>query len=93
MSVEKIKQIISFLYDEGLFYVFYTYGEPLLSDKFEEIATFCKKMGLVQILMTNGSLIDKNKAAFIKKCGITRVRFYSVDTLYATSGFRLRMYS
>lgn len=79
LSVEKIKQILTFLYNEGLFYVFYTYGEPLLSDKFEEIAMFCKKMGLVQILMTNGSLIDKNKAIFIKKCGITRV-YVSLDS-------------
>ncbi len=68
LNLDAIKEVIAKLVDEhGLFIVYYTYGEPLLSPMFEEVSSFCNKMNLVQVLMTNGSVIDEKILPIIRQ--------------------------
>lgn len=73
LSEEDYYEIIDTLYEHGLFVMYYTFGEPLLSDKFEKISMYAHRKGMVQILMTNGSLIDDEKIRVIKESHISKV--------------------
>ena len=78
LNKDDFKHIIDVLYDNGLIMLYYTYGEPLLSDYFEEISSYAKQKGLVQILMTNGSVLTDKKIEIIKQNRINNV-FISLD--------------
>ena len=78
LTREKITRIIDELYKHGLLVVYYTYGEPLLSKNFFPISEYVAKKGLVQILMTNGSLLSDESAKRIKEIGISNV-YISID--------------
>lgn len=65
--------IIDTLYDAGLFIIYYTFGEPLCSDLLSKVSAYASEKGLIQILMTNGSLIDDNKINIIKENRISKV--------------------
>ena len=67
LEIDDYFEIIDALCERGLFVMYYTFGEPLLSDKFEKVASYAHKKGLVQILMTNGSLIDDEVIKVIKE--------------------------
>lgn len=80
LDPDTIKNTIQALFDRhGLFVVYYTHGEPLMSRHFEEITGFCKDLGLVQVLMTNGSLVNPQTVRQIKDSGISNV-YVSVDS-------------
>ncbi|MCP3746814.1 radical SAM protein [Paenibacillus sp. A3M_27_13] len=75
-NIKKLKDFIPELVEEGLFYLYYTYGEPLLCPDFFEFVKYIKKFPIYQILMSNGTLIDKEMAikidqSSIKKCMIS----------------------
>ena len=65
--------IIDALFEEGLFVLYYTFGEPLISENFEKVSSYAKRKGLVQVLMTNGSLVNEEKIKIIKENGINKV--------------------
>lgn len=65
--------IIDSLFEQGLFVLYYTFGEPLMSEYFEKVSSYAKRKGLVQILMTNGSLINEEKIKIIKENKISKV--------------------
>lgn len=79
LSISQIKRTIDILWEQGLLMIYYTYGEPLLSDKFYPITEYAKGKGLIQILMTNGSLITEEIAGKLKKQGMQDV-FVSMDS-------------
>lgn len=80
LSTNIIKKVLNTLVDEfGLFIVYYTYGEPLLATNFYEVAEYADKLGLVQILMSNGSLITENEIEKIKNANISQV-YISLDS-------------
>lgn len=74
------KEIIQKLYDQGLYLLFYTYGEPLCSEKFFEVADYVRSKEICQVLMTNGSLITDKIISKIKKSGINLV-YVSIDSI------------
>lgn len=78
LNKDNFKHIIDVLYDNGLVMLYYTYGEPLLSDCFDEISKYAKQKGLVQILMTNGSVFTKKHIEIIKRNNVNNV-FISLD--------------
>ena len=80
LTTPDIESLIDALVVRGLFIVYYTYGEPLLARNFVDICNHVKSRGLVQVLMTNGSLIDGNTVHTIKMCGIQNV-FVSLDSI------------
>lgn len=78
--IENYRKIIDTLFDMGVFVIYYTYGEPLLSEKFFEVAQYCRAKGIAQVLMTNGFYIeDQEKVYKIYKAGIKKV-FVSIDS-------------
>lgn len=80
LDIGTIKRTIQTLVDRyGLFIVYYTHGEPLLSPMFGEVTEFCRDLGLVQILMTNGSLVDASAAQLLRQNGISHV-YVSLDS-------------
>lgn len=80
LDLNAVKDVIKVLVDNyGLFIVYYTYGEPLLASSFNEITRFCNNLNLVQILMTNGSLINEKTTDIIVNNGFSRV-YVSLDS-------------
>ena len=79
MSVDDCLDIIDHLLQKGLFVVIYTYGEPLLWPSFFELVRRVKKRNVVQVLMTNGTVIDENMVIRLKTSGINMV-YVSIDS-------------
>lgn len=75
LSLNQIKNMIKILHGQGLFSIFYTYGEPLLYKNFEELVKYVKSLGIVQILMTNGLLVNSKNAPIISQY---------IDTVYVS---------
>lgn len=80
-SLDKIKTCIEYLEKQGLFTIFYTYGEPLLARNFQKTVEFAKQKNIVQILMTNGTMINEKNLEFIKQ-NINTV-YISIDSPYS----------
>lgn len=79
IDVVKLKQFLDCLEKHGLRTIYYTYGEPLLASNIFEIIEYVKKLGIFQTLLTNGTMIDQEKALLIKNSGINRV-MVSIDS-------------
>ena len=67
--------------EEGLFYLLLTGGEPFLYPHFRELYEGLHDMGLLLSINTNGSLLDEDTIAWLKKKAPTRVNI----TLYGCS--------
>ena len=80
LQLDDYLRVIDELCFRGLFVILYTYGEPLLCPFFADVAKYGKEKGLVQILMTNGSLIDDEWVREFKVLGITTVNI-SLDSV------------
>ncbi|MEI6500600.1 MAG: radical SAM protein [Armatimonadota bacterium] len=65
LSTEQWKRIISEAVNEGVLFALFTGGEPLLREDFRELWRFGRERGLINILFTNGSLIDAKMADFL----------------------------
>lgn len=78
LDVETMLQTIRDLSEKGLFVVYYTFGEPTLSPLWLPLVHQVHKLGLVQILMSNGYVIDDAMAEAIREAGISRVMI-SID--------------
>lgn len=81
LSESNAKSILKCLYEQGLFIVYYTFGEPLLVPYLLDIVTYGKKLGLVQVLMTNGYYLSKDIALKLKIAGITNI-CVSIDSIF-----------
>lgn len=73
LNLEKYCNIIDDLNNRGLFMVFYTFGEPLMSKYFFELCDYVKQKNIVQVLMSNGSLITEDIVKNLKNVGINTV--------------------
>lgn len=80
LKLQDYKDIIDTMYEQGLMVLYYTYGEPLLSNYFEPITNYAKQKGLVQILMTNGSVLTDEKIQIIKNNKVSNI-FISLDNI------------
>ena len=58
--------------DAGLVYLLITGGEPLTHPEFQEILEGLAPLGFLMSINTNGTLIDENKAALLRDCGVLR---------------------
>ena len=67
--------------EEGLFYLLLTGGEPFLYPHFRELYEALHDMGLLLSINTNGSMLDEETIAWLKKKAPTRVNI----TLYGCS--------
>lgn len=78
LNYELICHVIDYLYSNGLLILYYTYGEPLLSELFIPVSLYVAKKGIVQILMTNGSQINSTTCKQFINSGINTV-YVSID--------------
>jgi MoaA/NifB/PqqE/SkfB family radical SAM enzyme len=67
LKTEEIFKIIDDIVAAGCLKFLITGGEPLLRPDFKEIYVYAKKKGLILTLFTNGMLIDKDMADFLKE--------------------------
>lgn len=79
LTIDDIKRCIDILLEKGLLIVFYTFGEPLISPIFSEIVEYLNKKNVVQILMSNGTLISQKNIEFMKKNSIEKI-YISFDS-------------
>ncbi|NLV68156.1 MAG: heme b synthase [Spirochaetes bacterium] len=89
LDTASIKTIIDQISGEYKPIIILTGGEPLYRNDIFEIASYSSSMGLRTALATNGTLIDEDVAAKIKKSGIMRASI-SIDgsTAAAHDSFR-----
>ena len=78
LDTDTILRTIRQLSEKGLFVVYYTFGEPTLSPLWLPIVRQVHQLGLVQVLMSNGYMIDDAMAQAIKDAGVSRVMI-SID--------------
>lgn len=82
LDITILKKTIDYLDQQGLFFVIYTFGEPLLAKEFWNISKYVLSKGLVQTVMTNGSLINDKNIIKLKKHGINNI-YVSLDSIDA----------
>ena len=80
LDMEKLKKTIDYLEENGLFFIIYTFGEPLLAKNLWEVSDYVISKGLVQTLMTNGSLINKEIIKKLKEHKINNI-YVSIDSI------------
>jgi MoaA/NifB/PqqE/SkfB family radical SAM enzyme len=66
LSLVEIRRVIDELVDAGCLRLLITGGEPLLRPDFREIYRYAVQKGLLLTLFTNGTLVDREIAAFLK---------------------------
>lgn len=67
LSYKEICFIIDRITEEGCLWFLITGGEPLVRKDFLDIYTYAKKKGMLITLFTNGTLIDKDMADYLRK--------------------------
>lgn len=82
LNKEIYKEIIAMLAKQGLMVIFYTYGEPLLSDDLYEVVKYANSLGLSQTLLTNGWFLNDKKIAELSEAGINSYNI-SIDSANA----------
>ena len=73
ISLDKAKEMIDVLVEEGLLLVYLTGGEVLSHPNFEEIYKYLKLKGVYVVLLTNLSLLDEDKLKLLKEYPPLRV--------------------
>ncbi len=73
LDVKEIESIVKQSISLGLKSIKLTGGEPFLRQDIYKIIQLIKKYKLYLHIETNGTLIDRNDAHFLKKCGVDRV--------------------
>jgi radical SAM protein with 4Fe4S-binding SPASM domain len=74
LSKDEAFSLLDELYDEGVFEIAFTGGEPFLRDDFIEILRHAIDIGLYAMVSTNGTLITKKIAYETKKAGLNEIQ-------------------
>lgn len=83
LSINQYKQIIDVLSEAGLLMLFYTYGEPLLSQKLPEVASYASLHKINQTILTNGWFLDCERLDELSSYGISNY-MVSLDSTNAS---------
>lgn len=73
INTEQAKTIIADLAQYGAPVMLFSGGEPLARHDLVELASFATEKGMRAVISTNGTLIDRQKAAELKKVGLSYV--------------------
>lgn len=79
LDINKLLKVVDYLDSKGLFFIIYTFGEPLLTSSFWKVTNYISTKNIVQILMTNGSMINEKTAKRLKLNNISNV-YVSIDS-------------
>ena len=67
MDINKAKYLLKKLKKENVLRIFYTGGEPFLYSHFKELLEYGHSLGLCQLVITNGFILNTNKvSSFLK---------------------------
>lgn len=83
VSLEEAKQATEILYQNGVYFLIYVGGEPMLHPHLTEIIAHASSIGIAPMLVTNGSLLTKNKIDELAKAGLVSV-IISIDAAEIT---------
>lgn len=84
LTTEEVCRAIDDFVQNQVSFINLSGGEPFLRPDLMEIAEYATGQGLVTTIVTNGTLIDAEKARQMKECGICAVAI-SVDGLSAST--------
>ena len=73
LSTEQAKAVLDDLAQFGVPVVLFSGGEPLVRPDLPELADYAVNKGMRAVISTNGTLITKEKAAELKKIGLSYV--------------------
>jgi 12,18-didecarboxysiroheme deacetylase len=73
LSTEQAKVVLDDLAEFGVPVVLFSGGEPLVRPDLPELADYAVNKGMRAVISTNGTLITKEKAAELKKIGLSYV--------------------
>ena len=82
LTTSEAHQFIRQVRDVGRFQMLvFTGGEPLVRPDIDDLLRYSKSLGLINVIATNGSLIDRKRAVELKKLGVKgiAVSFDSTD--------------
>lgn len=79
LDLDKLYKSIDYLDENGLFFIIYTFGEPLLAKNFWEISNYVSKKNIVQTLMTNGSILNDDIIEKLKANKVNNI-YISIDS-------------
>lgn len=80
LDINCLKKSIDYLDEQGLFFLIYTFGEPILAKEFFNVAKYVSKKNIIQTLMTNGSLINEKNIVNLKDCKVNNI-YISFDSI------------
>ena len=90
MNTADVKRMLDIMADNGVLILLLTGGEPMTRPDFKEIWVYAKQKGFLLSLYTNGTLIDKNMAAFLATYPPRRVEItiygHTEETYEAVTG-------
>lgn len=88
LSTEELKNVLKRLADMGVFHVALGGGEAFEREDFGEIVSYCREIGLVPNLTTNGQHIGKREIEICRQMGQVNVSIDGVGAHYPVNGRR-----
>jgi len=67
LTYSQICHILDVIAEEGCLWLLFTGGEPFVREDFPKIYTYAKRKGFLITLFTNGTLIDRRVADFLRE--------------------------
>ena len=82
VTLDEAKQAAEILHRNGVHFVFYIGGEPLLHPDLNAMIAHASSLGMAPMLVTNGSLLTPKRIEALAEAGVASV-FISIDTTVA----------
>lgn len=78
VSLEDAKKAAENLYKNGVYFLIYVGGEPMLHPDLEEMIAHASSIGMAPMVVTNGSLLTKERVDGLAQAGVVSV-IISID--------------
>jgi MoaA/NifB/PqqE/SkfB family radical SAM enzyme len=78
VTLDQAKEAASILYKNGVYFIIYVGGEPMLHPQLDEMIAHADSIGLAPIVVTNGSLLKKERVNKLIDAGLHSV-IISID--------------
>lgn len=82
VSLEDAKRAAENLYNNGVYFLIYVGGEPMLHPQLEEMIRHASGIGMAPMLVTNGSLLSSERIKALAEAGLVSV-IISIDAASA----------